>query len=130
VSKMTTEREAIKAALNSAEISTVLFNKDEIPKSLPAAIVTLEAETGKNGTSRQYVNTYLAWSVYLIVNAQGVADPDGYLYTLKEGFRKYYIAGMGRDFPQIEYYTGRIDGARLVRIAKISLLRSGTGAGS
>ena len=130
MSKMTSERSAITAALNKAEITNVLYNKDDIPKLLPAAIVTLESETGKNGTSKRFTDTDLAWSVFLIVNAQNVADPDGALYTLKESFRKTYIGTMGRDFPAIEYYSGRIDGARLVRIAKISLLRSGIGAGS
>lgn len=130
MSKMIAERTKIVDALEAAKISLVMYNKDEIPKSLPAAIVTLESETGKNGTSRQYVSTDLAWTVYLIVNAQNVADPDAALYTLKESFRKYYITGVGRDFSQIEYYTARIDGARLVRIARIDLLKPGTGAGS
>jgi len=130
VSKMTSERAAITAALNQAEITNVLYNKDEIPKSLPAAIITLESETGKNGTSKRFTDTDLGWSVFLIVNAQNAIDPDGDLYTLKESFREKYLGTMGRDFPAIEYYSGRIDGARLVRIAKISLLRSGIGAGS
>ncbi len=127
---MTSERAAITAALNQAEITNVLYNKDEIPKSLPAAIITLESETGKNGTSKRFTDTDLGWSVFLIVNAQNAIDPDGDLYTLKESFREKYLGTMGRDFPAIEYYSGRIDGARLVRIAKISLLRSGIGAGS
>ncbi len=37
---------------------------------------------------------------------------------------------MNRDLASIEYYTSRIDGSRLVRIAKIDLQKSGTGAGS
>lgn len=127
---MTDERTKIAAALETAKISSVLYNKDDIPKSLPAAIVTLDNETGKNGTVRQYVTTDLSWTVYIVVNAQGVADPDSVLYGLKEDFRAAYIAQSGRDIPEIEYYTGRIDGARLVRIAKLSLLRSGKGAGS
>jgi hypothetical protein len=127
---MTSERAAITAALNQADIDNVLYNKDEIPKSLPAAIVTLESEVGKNSTSRRFTDTDLGWSVFLIVNAQNAIDPDADLYTLKESFRDKYLCTMGRDFPAIEYYSGRIDGARLVRIAKISLLRSGIGAGS
>ena len=34
---------------------------------------------------------------------------------------------MNRDLPSVEYYTSRIDGTRLVRIAKIDLLKAGTG---
>lgn len=130
MSKMTIERDAIKTALNNANISQVLYNKDTVPNSLPAAIITLESETGKNGTSKRYTDTDIGWSVFLVVNAQNVEDPDNNLYTLKESFREKYIGTMGRDFPAIEYYTSRIDGARLVRIAKISLLRNGVGAGS
>jgi hypothetical protein len=130
MSKMTDERNVIVAALETAKLATIMFNKDDVPKSLPAAIITMDRESGKNGTSRQYVTTDLAWTVYLVVNAQGVTDPDSELYNLKELFRAAYISGMGRDIPETEYYTGRIDGARLVRIAKLSLLRSGKGAGS
>jgi len=107
-----------------------LFNKDNIPKSLPCAILILDSEVGKQGTSRQYVDTDIAWTVFLIVNAQKVSDPDAELYELKEKFRASYVKLMNRDLPSVEYYTSRIDGTRLVRIAKIDLLKSGTGAGS
>jgi len=127
---MTSERAAITAALNQADIDNVLYNKDEIPKSLPAAIVTLESEVGKNSTSRRFTDTDLGWSVFLIVNAQNAIDPDADLYTLKESFRDKYIRSLGKDFPEVEYYTARIDGARLVRIARINLQKSGIGASS
>lgn len=130
MNKMTSQRETIKSALAQAGITTVLYSKDDIPKSLPAAIITLESETGKNGTSRRYADTDLAFSVYLVINASNVQDPDADLYNLKEAFRAKYITEAGRDFPSIEFYTARVDGARMVRIAKISLLKSGIGAGS
>ena len=113
-----------------AGVAETLYNKDNIPKNLPCAILILDSETGKHGTSRQYVDTDIAWTVFLIVNAQNVSDPDSELYSLKEKFRSYYQKLMNRDLPSIEYYTSRIDGTRLVRIAKIDLLKSGTGAGS
>ncbi len=128
--KFSYERKAIKQALISAGAKSVLFNKDDVPKELPAAIVILDGETGKNGTSRRFVDTDIAWTVFLVVNAQKADDPDQALYTLKENFRTHYIAGMNRDLPKVEYYTSRIDGARLVRIARIELLKAGTGAGS
>ena len=124
------ERKRIEDALKFSDVSTIQFNKDVIPKQLPCAIVILDSETGKNGTSRQYVSTDIAWTVFLIVNAQNVSDPDSDLYQLKEKFRSFYLKLMNRDLPSIEYYTSRIDGTRLVRIAKIDLLKSGTGAGS
>jgi len=124
------ERKRIEDALKFSDVSTIQFNKDVIPKQLPCAIVILDSETGKNGTSRQYVSTDIAWTVFLIVNAQNVSDPDSDLYQLKEKFRSFYLKLMNRDLPSIEYYTSRIDGTRLVRIAKIDLLKSGSGAGS
>ena len=128
--KFTFQRDRIAQALNLSGITEVLYNKDNIPKILPCAILILDSETGKHGTSRQYVDTDIAWTVYLIVNAQNVSDPDAILYAFKEKFRSYYLKLMNRDLPSVEYYTSRIDGTRLVRIAKIDLLKSGTGASS
>ncbi|GAB1366303.1 hypothetical protein MASR1M36_11740 [Candidatus Cloacimonadaceae bacterium] len=45
--------ERISEALNLAGVAETLYNKDNIPKNLPCAIVILDSETGKNGTSRQ-----------------------------------------------------------------------------
>ena len=128
--KYRAERERITAALKQAGVAELLYNKDNIPKNLPCAILILDSETGKQGTSRQYVDTDIAWTVFLIVNAQNIIDPDFTLYQLKERFRSHYQKLMHRDLPSIEYYTSRIDGTRLVRIAKIDLLKAGTGAGS
>jgi len=124
------ERKRIEDALKFSDIPTIQFNKDVIPKQLPCAIVILDSETGKNGTSRQYVSTDIAWTVFLIVNAQNITDPDSDLYLLKEKFRSFYLKLMNRDLPSIEYYSSRTDGTRLVRIAKIDLLKVGTGASS
>jgi len=126
--KFIADRNRIVDALKFSDIPTIQFNKDAIPKQLLCAIVILDSETGKNGTSRQYVSTDLAWTVFLIVNAQNVSDPDSDLYQLKEKFRSFYLKLMNRDLPSVEYYTSRIDGTRLVRIAKIDLLKAGTGA--
>lgn len=124
------EREAIAAALRTAGIEAIQFNKDDIPKTLPCAIVILANEAGRLGTSRRFTDTDLAWTVFLVVNAQNVTDPELELYTLKESFRAAYLASANRDLPQVEYYTSRLDGARLVRIAKIDLLRAGSGTAS
>ena len=130
VEKYQAERSRISESLKLAGVVEILYNKDNIPKNLPCAILILDSETGKNGTSRQYVDTDIVWTVFLIVNAQNVSDPDSELYSLKEKFRSFYLKLMNRDLPSIEYYTSRIDGTRLVRIAKIDLLKSGSGAGS
>jgi len=128
--KYQVERSRITEALKQAGVAEMLYNKDNIPKNLPCAVLNLDSETGKQGTSRQYVDTDIAWTVFLIVNAQNVIDPDSALYQLKERFRCHYQKLMHRDLPSVEYYTSRIDGTRLVRIAKIDLLKAGTGAGS
>ena len=125
--KFQSERSRITDALKLSDITEVLYNKDNIPKVLPCHLI-LDTETGKHGTSRQYVDTDIAWTVFLIVNAQNVSDPDIDLYALKEKFRSFYQHLMNRDLPSIEYYTSRVDGTRLVRIAKIDLLKIGSGA--
>lgn len=127
---MTKERNLIVAALEAAAITEIRFNKNDIPKTLPAAIVSLEAETGKNSTSKRYANTDISWVVHLIVNAHMVADPDKDLYDLKEAFRAQLVDKMSRDIPKTIYYDGRMDGARPVRIARLELLKEGSGAGS
>jgi hypothetical protein len=124
------QRDKIVQSLQSCSIPTIMFNKDNIPKSLPCAIVILDAEDGIKATSRQFTSTDIAWTVYLIVNAQNVVDPDIDLYKTKEQFRDNLLKYANRDIPHIEYYTSRIDGTRLVRIAKIDLLKSGSGAAS
>jgi len=128
--KYQAERSRISEAMKLAGVAETLYNKDNVPKNLPCAILILDSETGKHGTSRQYVDTDIAWTVFLIVNAQNISDPDSELYSLKEKFRGIYLKLMNRDLPSIEYYTSRIDGTRLVRIAKIDLLKAGTGASS
>ena len=128
--KYQAERSRISEALNLAGVAETLYNKDNIPKNLPCAILILDSETGKHGTSRQYVSTDIAWTVFLIVNAYNVDDPDSDLYQLKEKFRSFYLKLMNRDLPSVEYYTSRVDGSRLVRIAKIDLLKVGNGASS
>lgn len=121
-STMLTVRSQIQTALQATTgIATIMFNKDDIPKSLPAAIVTLDSETGMAKTSSRYVSSDFAFTVFLIVNAHNVDDPDAALYNLKELFRSAWHTAAGRDFHSVEYYTGRIDGARLVRIAKIDI---------
>lgn len=124
------QRDIIVQALQTCGIPTILFNKDSIPKNLPCAIVILDSEDGTKGTARQYTSSDIAWTVFLIVNAQNEDDPDFNLYKLKEQLRDNLIKLASRDIPHIEYYTSRIDGTRLVRIAKIDLLKSGTGAAS
>jgi hypothetical protein len=124
------QRDKIVQALQSCSIPTILFNKDSIPKNMPCAIVILDTEDGIKATSRQFTSTDIAWTVFLIVNAQNVNDPDIDLYKIKEKFRDAYLTLANRDVPHIEYYTSRIDGTRLVRIAKLDLLKSGSGAAS
>lgn len=45
------QRDRITQALNLAGITEVLYNKDNIPKNLPCAILILDSETGKHGTT-------------------------------------------------------------------------------
>ena len=64
VEKYQAERNRISEALKLAGVAEILYNKDNIPKNLPCAILILDSETGKHGTSRQYVDTDIAWTVF------------------------------------------------------------------
>ena len=90
------ERQAIVAALEKAGIHSILLNKDSVPTDLPAAIVALNTETGKLGTSRRFASSDLDFSVYIVVNAHEVRDPDADLYHYKEAFREAYRAAMAK----------------------------------
>ncbi len=125
---MESDRTIISAALTAAGCKCVLLNKDNVPKELPAGVITMESEDGRNGTSRRYVSTDISWTVYLVVNAQNADDPDADLYALKEKLRAELISRLGRDIPHVEYYTSRSDGARLVRVARCDLYKA-EGAG-
>ncbi|GAB1367335.1 hypothetical protein MASR1M36_22070 [Candidatus Cloacimonadaceae bacterium] len=47
--KYQAERIRISEALNMAGVAETLYNKDNIPKNLPCAILILDSETGKHG---------------------------------------------------------------------------------
>ena len=51
VEKYQAERSRISEALNLAGVAETLYNKDNIPKILPCAILILDSETGKHGTT-------------------------------------------------------------------------------
>ena len=53
--KYQAQRSRISEALKLAGVAETLFNKDNIPKNLPCAILILDSVTGKHGTSRQYL---------------------------------------------------------------------------
>ena len=71
--KFIADRNRIVDALKFCDIPTIQFNR------MPYQAVTLRyrnlgLRTGKNGTSRQFVSTDIAWTVFLIVNAHNVDD--------------------------------------------------------
>jgi hypothetical protein len=118
------DRQRIVDALNRAGIAEVRFHKDDLPKTFPCAVVVLDTEDGLLPTGRQYLESRLGWTIYLVVDAFQKADPDADLYQLKEDFRSKYIGLLGRDFAHIDYYSARAD-ARPVRIAKLTTSKGG-----
>ena len=66
-------RSAILAAFTTAEIAdgNQLTNVNALPDDMKsgfkAAIVSLERETGKDGTRKRFVNTDLAFDIFLVV---------------------------------------------------------------
>ncbi len=53
--KYQAKRSRIPEALKLAGAAETIYNKDNIPKNLPCAILILDSEIGKHGSSRQYV---------------------------------------------------------------------------
>jgi len=49
--KYLAERSRISEALNLAGVAEIQYNKDNIPKNLPCAILILDSETGKHGAA-------------------------------------------------------------------------------
>jgi len=127
ITEFTRIRTAILAAVATAGIGTknTLTNVNSLPDDLSsgfkAAIVSLERETGKDGTRKRYVNTDLAFDIFLVVDAAtDIADPDLALYTLKESFRDAYRASVNKDFASTQYYPSYVDGTHPVKICKLT----------
>lgn len=123
MSLMTSERAGIVKALNTAQISSVLYAKEAVPASYPAAIVVLATESGYNATATKYMNTELAWSVYLVISALNNSDPDQDAYDLKEAFRAALVTEIGKDVGFVEYYNSQCDG-RPVRVARMDIVKA------
>jgi len=120
------DRQRIVDALRRARVAEIRYHKDDLPKAFPSAVVVLETEDGLLPTGRQYLESRLGWTIYLIVDAYQKDDPDSELYALKEAFRGSYLKLSGRDFAHIDYYSARVDGTRTVRIAKLTTAKGGS----
>ena len=102
--------------------SNITFHKDNVPKAFPAAMIVLQGETGANGTSRRFTKIEYDIAVFLIVDVNNSKDPDADILNKSQTFRENYKTILGKDIPQIEYYSARADSGRKVRIAKLSLV--------
>jgi len=118
-------RNKIKQCLLDAGIheDNILFTQELIPEGLPAGIIALEDEAGKNGTNRQYTSTELDFTIYLVVDAHDIIDPDLDVFTLKEAVRTSYKSLLNKDFPKVTYYPSRYKTTQKVRIAKIATVK-------
>ena len=117
-------RVQIVEALEASEVSrtNITFHRDNVPKAFPAAMVVLQGETGTNGTSRRFTKIEYDIAVFLIVDVNNSKDPDADILAITQTFRENYKTLLGKDIPQIEYYSARADSGRKVRIAKLSLV--------
>ena len=117
-------RVQIVEALEASEInrSNITFHKDNVPRAFPAAMVILQGETGANGTSRRFTKIEYDIVVFLIVDVNNSKDPDADILSITKTFKENYKTLLGKDIPQIEYYSARADSSRKVRIAKLSLV--------
>jgi hypothetical protein len=114
-------RAHIVTALKNAGIgeSNISFDKESIPTAFPSAMVILEGESGILKTNKRFLEEIYNISIFLIINAEKVTDPDVEIMILKEAFRVQYLLLLKKDFPKVEYYNARADSGRKVKIAKI-----------
>lgn len=114
-------RTHIVKALKNAGIqeNNISFDKESIPTAFPSAMVILEGESGILKTNKCFLEEVYNISIFLIINAEKVTDPDVEIMILKEAFRVQYQLLLKKDFPKVEYYNARADSGRKVKIAKI-----------
>jgi len=115
------ERDKIVQACIAAEglISTdVYYSEFAIPKALPAVMITLHDEKDEDLASSGYQDNAYHFNLFVIVNAQDVADPDTVIVTLFELIRAKYKLNKFHDFQNIDVYFSRLEGTREVRILK------------
>ena len=115
-----TRTHIVKALKNSGiQANNISFDKESIPSSFPSAMVILEGESGILKTNKRFLEEVYNISIFLIINAEKVTDPDVEIMILKEAFRVQYQLLLKKDFPKVEYYNARADSGRKVKIAKI-----------
>lgn len=114
-------RTHIVKALKKAGIqeNNIYFDKESIPTTFPSAMVILEGESGILKTNKHFLEEVYNISIFLIINAEKVTDPEVEIMILKEAFRVQYQLLLKKDFPKVEYYNARADSGRKVKIAKI-----------
>jgi len=114
-------RAHIVTALKNAGIgeNNICFDKESIPTAFPSAMVILEGESGILKTNKRFLEEVYNFSIFLIINAEKINDPDVEIMIIKEAFRVQYQLLLKKDFPKVEYYNARADSGRKVKIAKI-----------
>lgn len=136
ITRYTNDKTAIAAAINKSFypaplfsppdkpvkiFKSVLYNKDNVPKELPAVIVSVLSEQPSSKSRSRYNDSSLSWEIFVVVNAHGVSDPDADLLLAKETLREAIIGELGRDFDEVDYYSSRADGSRQVRVARCTI---------
>jgi hypothetical protein len=115
-----TRTHIVKALKNAGiEEKNISFDKESIPTAFPSTMVILEGESGILKTNKHFLEEVYNISIFLIINAEKVTDPDVEIMILKEAFRVQYQLLLKKDFPKVEYYNARADSGRKVKIAKI-----------
>lgn len=114
------ERDKIVQACIGAEIDSgnIHYSEMIVPPELPAVIVTMHDEKDHDLASNGYQDNVYHFNIFVIVNAQDVADPDTVVVTLFETIRAQYKNNKFHDFHDIEVYFSRTRSAQEVRILK------------
>jgi len=115
-----TRAHIVKALKNAGIVeNNISFDRESIPTAFPSAMVILEGESGILKTKKRFLEEIYNISIFLIINAEKISDPDVEIMILKEAFRVQYQLLHKKDFPKVEYYNARADSGRKVKIAKI-----------
>jgi len=115
-----TRAHIVKALKNAGIVeNNISFDRESIPTAFPSAMVILEGESGILKTNKRFLEEIYNISIFLIINAEKISDPDVEIMILKEAFRVQYQLLLKKDFPKVEYYNARADSGRKVKIAKI-----------
>ncbi len=100
-----------------AELVETICDEVRVPKSLPAAVITLVKQKNEQKTARRYKVSRFTYAVRFVL-AKSASERD--LCDIVERARERFVAEFGEDIEEIEFYWSLAD-TRDVRVAKFEV---------